>query len=253
MRAFPKLRDFLFRLRYGFRGVPVKVGERTIRLDESLRRWEAKGELHVQDLLNEHLKLGDCMLDIGANFGLHSLLAGTLVGPTGEVHAFEPLPENLKMLRHHVKINHLEAVIRVTPSAVSDDKSAQVSFFSGAEAAGVTASLTQSGGNNRKVTVANVMLDDYAKRIQGPVRLVKIDVEGAEVKVLRGGREFFQANRALLVIEVHAFAFADFGTSLEEFHELIRGLGYDEQVLPGTVLRDGQHYQAVYRPVAINH
>ena len=193
MRAFPKLRDFLFRLRYGFRGVPFKIGDRIIRLDESLRRWKFTGESQIQGLLAENLKSGDCVLDIGANFGQHSLLAGKLVEPSGMVHAFEPLPTNLKMLHHHVKLNHLQGVIRVVPSAVSDAKAAQVSFFSGAEAAGVTASLTQSSDNNRKVTVPNVTLDDYAKRIQGPVRLVKIDVEGAESQgAARGGGNFFR-------------------------------------------------------------
>ena len=250
MRAFPQLRDFLFRLRYGFRGVPFQIGDRIIRLDESLRRRNIAGESQVQRILIENLKTGDEMLDVGANYGLHSILGGGLVGPGGKIHAFEPLPSSLKRLRHHIELNHLQKVVHVVPAAVSDSKSKQVTFFSGAEEDGVTASLTRSGGNNRQVTVANVTLDDYGKQIRGPVRLVKIDVEGAQVRVLRGGREFLLANRPLLVVEVHEFAFSDFGTSLQEFKELLQGMGYDEKVLLGTVLRCGQHYQAVCRPVA---
>lgn len=247
MRAFPKLRDFAFRLRYGFRGVPFQVGDRTIRLDESLRRCNAESEYQVQRVMIEHLNVGDGMLDVGANFGLHTLLAGTIVGSTGEVHAFEPLPSNVQMLRHHVYLNRLESVVRIIPSAVSDSPVSEVVFFSGADELGVTASLTSSGCNTQRVMVPNTRLDDYLPEIHRPVRLIKIDVEGAELKVLRGGQMLLKKFKPLLVIEVHAFAFPGFGTSLEEFEAFLDECGYNEDILTGTTLQNGLHYQAVYR------
>ena len=247
MRAVPSLRDFVFRLRYGFRGVPVNMGSRVIRLDESLRRWDMQSESQIQRIIVETLRSGDCMLDIGANFGLHSLLAGSIVGPEGEVHAFEPLPANLKRLRHHLKLNYLEHVVRVVPSAISDSSETTISFFSGADELGTTASIAKSGGNTKQVTVANTRLDDYLSKIKRPVRLMKIDVQGAELRVLRGGRKLLEAQKPLLVIEVHAFAFPDFGTSLQEFKCFLKRFGYNEGILPGSTLRNGSHYQAVYR------
>jgi FkbM family methyltransferase len=247
MRAFTSLRDFAFRLRYGFRGVPFRVGDRTIRLDESLRRWNVRSEYQVQRVIIENLNQGDGMLDVGANFGLHTLLAGTIVGSTGEVHAFEPLPANVQILRHHMRLNQLESVVRITPSAISDSPESEVAFFSGAEDLGVTASLASSECNTTRVVVPNTRLDDYLSEIRRPIRLIKIDVEGAELKVLRGGQKVLEKFKPLLVIEVHAFAFPSFGTSLEEFRAFLDGCGYNEEILPGTTLQNGLHYQAVYR------
>jgi FkbM family methyltransferase len=248
MHRFPKLRDFLFRVRHCFRGVPFRIAGRTIRIDESLRRWDMNGESEVQQTLINHLLPGDCMLDIGANFGIHSLLGGSLVGQNGVVHAFEPLPTSLKMLRHHVRLNGLQGIIRVVASAVSDSKDPHVAFFGGAENVGTTASLRPSGSNTNRMTVANVTLDDYSRQLNRLVRLLKIDVEGGEVKVLRGGQEFFMSHRPLLIIEVHTFAFSDFGTSMQEYQTLLHDLGYKEEILPGSILRNGLHYQALYRP-----
>jgi FkbM family methyltransferase len=163
------------------------------------------------------------------------------------VHAFEPLPANIERLRHHLKLNHLEHVVRVVPSAISDSPDTTVSFFSGADELGTTASIVKSEGNRKEVTVANTRLDDYLSQIKRPVRLMKIDVEGAELKVLRGGQKLLEVHKPLLVIEVHAFAFPDFGTSLEEFRFFLDNCGYNEEILSGTTLRNGSHYQAVYR------
>jgi FkbM family methyltransferase len=208
-----------------------------------------RGEDEIQNLLLSELEEGDVMLDIGANFGLHSLLAGRIVGAGGEVHAFEPLPANLERLRHHLHINHLGRVVQVVPSAVSDSPDATLGFFSGAEELGATASLSGARGNTQVHRVANTRLDDYASRITRKVKLVKIDVEGAELSVLMGGMNFIGKHKPILVIEVHAFAFADFGTSLDEFKAFLNGLGYTEEILPESVLQDGLHYQAVYRAV----
>jgi FkbM family methyltransferase len=227
------------------------MGGRVIRLDESLRRWDIQHESQVQQVMLGTLQAGDCMLDVGANFGLHSLLAGSIVGKSGKVHSFEPLPANLKKLRHHLKLNHLEKIVEIVPSAVSDSPEKIISFFSGAEELGATASLTKSTGNTKQLTVANIKLDDYLPKIKQSVRLMKIDVEGAELKVLRGGQKLLQSHKPLLVIEVHGFAFPNFDTTLEEFKAFLKGLGYNEEILLGTTLRNGLHYQAIYRPA--NH
>jgi FkbM family methyltransferase len=170
-----------------------------------------------------------------------------IVGLSGEVHAFEPLPSNVEKLRRNVRLNQLESVVRIIPSAISDSRDTEVTFFSRANEIDVTASLVKSVGDTKELKVANTQLDDYLPLIRGPVRLLKIDVEGAELKLLRRGKELLKAHKPILTIEVHAFAFPQFSTSLKEFREFLNGLGYDEEILPGTSLRNGLHYQAVYR------
>ena len=62
-------------------------------------------ELHVQDVLTQHVKKKDVVYDVGANFGFHTLLASRLVGNQGQVIAFEPLPENLKAMEQFLSLN----------------------------------------------------------------------------------------------------------------------------------------------------
>ena len=247
MQAFPRLRHLAYRIRYRCRGVPFRICGQVIRLDETLRRWDVENESQIQLTLSNYLRPGDCVYDIGANFGLHTLLAGRLVGPRGEVHAFEPLPSNLQKLRRHVELNGLQHVIRVIPTAVSNSQRSTISFFSGADEAGVTASLRPRQGNEKEQEVANTRLDAYYKIFNSRVRLIKIDVEGAELEVLRGARRLLIEQRPLLIIEVHAFAFPEFATTEGEFNDFLKSLGYEEQVLRQTAMRDPLHYQAVYK------
>jgi FkbM family methyltransferase len=159
----------------------------------------------------------------------------------------QPAVSGLSQTRSRAGLNQLESVVRIIPSAISDSRDTEVRFFSRANEIDVTASLVKSVGDTKELKVANTQLDDYLPLIRGPVRLLKIDVEGAELKLLRRGKELLKAHKPILTIEVHAFAFPQFSTSLKEFREFLNGLGYDEEILPGTSLRNGLHYQAVYR------
>lgn len=248
MHAFPQLRNFIFRVRYGFRGVPIRIQNHDIRFDESLRRWNFQSESQVQELLIKHVRPGDCVVDVGANFGIHAMLAGVIVGKKGEVHAFEPLERNLSMLRRHVTLNGLEKNVHVIPSAVSNSTASELVFFSGEEEVAVTASLKPSQPNAKTTKVPNLRLDDYPDLAGRTVRLIKIDVEGAELDVLRGAEKLLRSQKPLLVIEVHAFAFPDFNVSMKDFQQFLSSLGYEEEILPGTTLREGSHYQGFYKP-----
>jgi len=212
-----------------------------------LRRWDVENESQIQLKLSNYLRPGDCVYDIGANFGLHTLLAGRLVGPRGEVHAFEPLPSNLQKLRRHVELNGLQHVIRVIPTAVSNSQQGTISCCSGADEAGVTASLRPRQGNKKEQEVANTRLDAYYKISNSRVRLIKIDVEGAELEVLRGARQLLIEQKPLLIIEVHAFAFPEFATTAGEFNDFLKSLGYEEQVLRQATMHNPLYYQAVYK------
>jgi len=248
MRIFPGFRNLLFKIRYGFRGVPLQFHSQVIRLDESLRRWDCLGENSIHQIFDEVLHGGDCIIDVGANFGMHSLYAAKRVAPSGVVYAFEPLPTNLSLLRHHVSLNDLKGNVEVIASAVSDSPEAELVFYSGLDEADLTATLAPHAQGCNQQRVPNTRLDDFALRLKKPVRLVKIDVEGAEVAVLKGARKLLLKDRPLLIIEVHAYAFGDFKTSLAEYREVLDSLGYDEEILPEGIVTDGIHYLARCTP-----
>ena len=77
-------------------------------------------ERFVQRAFVDHLKGGQVALDVGANWGIHSLLMARLVGPTGTVWAFEPFPSCFKELNDHVRLNDMQALITTFPVALGN-------------------------------------------------------------------------------------------------------------------------------------
>lgn len=142
--------------------------------------------------------------DVGANVGFLTVIAARLVGPGGRVIAFEPLPENFEHIRHNASLNQMAQII-VRSEAVSDtDGTAQ--FQVSAEPtwgnlvdAGKQVRL-QQGTIEVKVSCLDSLL--ASEELPSP-DLIKIDVEGAEAKVLLGAADTLRRLRPLLLIELH--------------------------------------------------
>ena len=144
----------------------------------------------------EKLHTGGRFFDIGANVGYYTLLASRVVGEQGEVVAVEPLPRNLEMLRQHLNINRVENV-DVAQAAVSD--SSGKAFFSEGDST-ATGMLEPRGG----IEVDTITLDELSNRFGDP-DMIKIDVEGAEERVLaRAEKTLMRKPRILLSIHSDA-------------------------------------------------
>jgi FkbM family methyltransferase len=128
-----------------------------------------------------YLRDGDGFLDCGANIGTYSLLAASCVGPYGHVDAVEPFPLSVRRLRENVALNGFDHV-RVHPVAVSDCQ-AEVSFLSRADVSNRIA--TQVDADKPTTTVPSVFLDSLLSPGVS-YALAKLDVEGAETRVLKG-------------------------------------------------------------------
>lgn len=133
------------------------------------------------------LRPGDVFFDIGANVGYYSLIASQLVGATGQVHAFEPIPENILSIQKSISDNSI-ANINLNQVAVADKKSS-MDIYIGDDTIGNSgwASFVKSTRRIHSLKVDVVSIDDYV-RANGidRVRLVKIDIEGAELDALKG-------------------------------------------------------------------
>jgi FkbM family methyltransferase len=159
-------------------------------------------ELPVQQVLSDYLSPGTVFYDIGANIGFFSVAAARLVGEEGQVYAFEPLPENAAVIRRNIKINGFEN-IQVIEAAVADRSGAAeflVAHYSGGSA---LASASVPPDLKEIITVEIVALDDLIAR--GQIRLpnlVKIDVEGAELQVIKGMSATLSQHCPILVFEI---------------------------------------------------
>lgn len=151
-------------------------------------------------IINSLLSPGDAYIDIGANIGLHTLRAARHVQPGGHVYAFEANPFTAARLRAHAAINRLSNVT-VFDVALSDHPG-QATLKPGAEPHAGAMTLSAHGrGEGHEVPL--VPGDEILGAIkpQGRV-LVKLDVEGHELHVLRGLRRWLAANQPTVVMEL---------------------------------------------------
>ena len=134
------------------------------------------------------LRPGDVALDVGANVGLFTLLAANAVGSTGEVHAFDLVPATFAELTENVRINGF-AQVRLTRAAVGAAPG-ETTLGLGEHPEGGSGGY-MTGGTGAPVEAPVVTLDGYvAQHVpDAPIRLLKVDVEGAEPDVLLGFRE----------------------------------------------------------------
>jgi len=140
--------------------------------------WLGTYELDRQKLFKKAVKEGDIIFDIGAQAGFYSLLAAELAGEKGKIFSFEPFPENVAYLKKNIGLNGYENIF-VVEAAVSD-KSGVVYFERGES--NFTGKIGGSG-----LKIKSVSLDDLIEKGDLPEPdVLKIDVEGAELAVLKG-------------------------------------------------------------------
>jgi FkbM family methyltransferase len=178
--------------------------------------------------LRRWLRQGDVMLDVGAHVGLFTLYAARLVGPSGVVHSFEPVPYNYERLAQNVALNGLGNV-RLNRAAVGDHAGeASLGIYHETSANKATGGYSLNGEHGSVVTAPLVKLDDYlGDGTEGRLRLVKIDVEGLEPKVLDGLAETLRAAPPeAIMFELFAKMLEMHGSRPADVYDLLSGAGY---------------------------
>ena len=186
--------------------------------------YESECTALLRDLLNP----GDIVLDVGANIGWYSTLCALLVGKTGRVVAFEPVPSNYAALSENIFLNNMEKDVYAHRIAVGD-RNGEIEIYSFPHERGSDSLSTLGRDNYSKSRAPMVTLDDFLSQQHiGAVNLVKCDVEGAELMVLRGGRRLFLSDNApMVLIELNDETGAYFGFDRARVLEVLQGYGYD--------------------------
>lgn len=166
--------------------------------------------------LFEHLvSAGDGVLDIGATVGFFSLLSAMRTGDSGAVVAFEPAPRARQRLHENLVLNRMRNVTVLDICA--SDATGSVTLYEGPEAHTGISSMRPIGHGAHAVTVDAQPVNDLLDRIP-PVRLVKIDVEGAELMALHGMEGLIARDTPFLIIEVTDTYLRAFG---HDAHQLL--------------------------------
>lgn len=177
-------------------------------------------EQYAEELFKLVLRPGGCAYDIGANIGYFTRVLSKIVGNNGRIRAFEPMPSALRLLR--INTADLSNVF-IHDLAVTDNNG--VAPFA-VRAHGDTSSLGESKDGSLQINVDTVRLDDL-RPIDENVSLIKIDVEGYELEVLKGATKVIASCRPILYFEfIPAYATRR-GIRLDDFENLLRPLGYE--------------------------
>lgn len=188
------------------------------RITYFIGRYYELGVLRTIDLL---LRPGDRFIDIGANIGMITLHARSLVGASGRVDCFEPNPQCVEAIREHLRINGIENVV-VHPCALAETPGSL--FLNLTSEHSGTATLAYVGNQAIRTIRVDVRVGDHV--IEGAPRLIKIDVEGFELHALKGLTHTLERHRPFLITELIEGHLVRAGTSVAEVSEFLFGLGY---------------------------
>jgi FkbM family methyltransferase len=178
------------------------------------RQIEREGvwEPFESSIVMQCLKPADVFIDLGANIGYYTVLASLACGTNGQVFAFEPEPENFRLLEMNVALNALENV-KLVNSAVSDTTGFADLFLSSENQGDHR--LYDNEARASRVKVRTLALDDWFRDRDTRVNLVKMDTQGSEAQIIRGMSRIIEANQHQIhmIVEFWPFGLRGAGNS----------------------------------------
>lgn len=185
----------------------------------------------IYALLN-FLRPGDCCIDAGANIGYHTLLMSKLIGEEGEVIAFEPDPNYFSKLKDNMELNYVKNVALFTvplwscvaemPFFVIDTSKEEYSKY-----AGLSSFVHYGYPPSTPVRVTTQPLDNLIDS-KAHIRLIKIDCEGSEEKILCGAEKLLTRNGVdYVIVEFNFKILPAVKSSDRSIRTYMHNLGYD--------------------------
>lgn len=180
------------------------------------------------DILEKLIKNGDCIVDIGANFGWYTTLFAKFTGNEGKVYSFEPLKHINDELISNVNLNKYHNVI-INELGLGDTESIE-QFYYPKTRGSMFNSLKKHSENNEyiKYTSRCITLDSYIEDNNIKIiDLIKLDVEGAELLVLNGSKKLLGSNMApILILEVSQLLSSAFGYTPKDIEGFLKQYNY---------------------------
>ena len=211
--------------------LPIPVGRTSPRLflhdrPETISNFVRKfgvWQRPITSFIVSYLQPGDVFVDVGANIGYFSVYAGLCVGGDGRVHAIEPDSDNAALLRANLALNGL-ANVQLHQTAVSD-YCGEATLFRGGFNAGAHSLLPKDDLTPR----SKVPVTTLSRLLEGEpeIKLMKIDVQGAELSALRSMAELLSKceTKPGIIMEFSPIDLQRNG-ELDEFFEFVSQNGY---------------------------
>lgn len=188
----------------------------------------------VFETARQCIRPGTVVLDVGANYGQMTILFSDLAGPDGMVFSFEAQEYCFAILQKNIRANYRENV-RAIYGAVLDGSREEVSFaepgFKEVPNYG-SHTLGLEPDDLKEHAVKTLTIDGL--QIERPISFFKVDVQGGDLLVLRGGRETILRHQMPILFEYEEQFQKEFGTTFEDYIDFIRSINYRvEEVVDG--------------------
>jgi FkbM family methyltransferase len=192
--------------------------------------WLGHFESDVQAAVGRLLSPGDFFLDLGANAGFFSLVAHRRIGLTGKCVSVDPDPANCQNMAELAKLNNLTNWTILQRAVAEAAGKLRFAVAGPGSPTGHLAGDDESG----EVSEVEVTTIDAICRQHGSPRLIKMDIEGAEVRALKGAMETLRDLRPAWLIELHSQELA------QEIRKILGGAGYRFSTLAGEAIDDSR-------------
>jgi FkbM family methyltransferase len=221
---------------YSRKGEPYPFAGKTLRYVPGtkpirLKYLHSKNGVNRYDALqvvwiDSNLRDGDVAIDVGAHHGVYAVLMALKCGAAGQVVAFEPDPYAQQVLQRNLALN-ADLKKPIVETMACSDVDGEAILFS--RCGNSNSSLARSGiggaaAQLERICVPTVTLDSYLALHRLHPDFVKIDTEGAEIRVLRGAQKLLDSE-AMILCELHPYVWAEFGTNFAELKDLLAGCG----------------------------
>jgi len=157
-------------------------------------------EVPVEWAIRKIVEEGDRVIDVGANIGYHSILCAELVGNNGKVFSFEPNPHVFRMLNDSIFINGFRNRVKLFRNAAFNENKKLKLVWGAQHMLGHLALEGEETGTKNEFDVDAIKLDDVIPNEFLPIKLMKIDVEGAESFALEGAKKILEKSPNMKMI-----------------------------------------------------
>lgn len=181
---------------------------------------------------------GQTVIDIGANIGYYSLITGNILKNNGMIYSFEPSLKNYTRLLENIALNNFSNIIPIN-KALSNEEIKRNLYISDSKNWGMTRFSTHESFKGEMELVDCIKFDNFAKENAiKTVDLIKIDVEGAELLVLKGMEETLKNTSPMVLIEVNNDTATSMNSNISEIYLFMASFAFSPfEIITANLLR----------------
>ena len=167
---------------------------------------------------------GDIVIDLGANIGFFTCLFAQLVGETGKVYAFEPGPDNCKLIRKNLEVNGYKNVV-LEQKAVSNKSGKIKLYFSYSS---VDHQIYETDEKRDSIDIDCITLDDYFSEMDVSINVIKSNIQGSDCAGIQGAEKIIKNSKNLnyMSVEFDPDNLRSFNSDPEEFLDILLKMDY---------------------------